>query len=43
MIRNILLASVIALGTAGAALAQGATGPHLVGGGNNAEVEYGPT
>ncbi len=39
MIRNILFASMIALGTAGAAQAE--SGPRLVGGGTNAEVEYG--
>ena len=39
MIRNALLASVLALGTIGAAQAQD-NGPRLVGGGDNAEVVY---
>jgi hypothetical protein len=39
MIRNALIASVIALGTLGAAQAQD-NGPRLVGGGDNAEVVY---
>lgn len=39
MIRNTLLASVIALGTAGAAQAQDA-GPRLLGGGPDATVTY---
>jgi hypothetical protein len=38
MLRNILFASMIAFGAAGAAVA--AEGPRLVGGGTNAEVEY---
>lgn len=38
MFRTMLLASALALGTAGAALAQG--GPRLVGGGENAQVVY---
>jgi hypothetical protein len=40
MIRNALIASVIALGAAGAAQAQD-RGPQLVGGGENAQVIYG--
>lgn len=39
MLRNILLASVIAIGAAGAVHAE--PGPRLVGGGTNTEVEYG--
>ena len=39
MIRNALIASVIALGTFGAAQAQD-NGPRLVGGGDNAQVVY---
>jgi hypothetical protein len=39
MIRNALIASVIALGTLGAAQAQD-NGPRLIGGGDNAEVVY---
>lgn len=39
MLRKVLLASVLALGTAGIAQAQDA-GPRLVGGGENAQVVY---
>jgi hypothetical protein len=39
MIRNVLIASIIAFGAIGAAQAQD-NGPRLVGGGDNAEVVY---
>ena len=43
MLRKILFASLITFGAAGAATAQGLpqNGPYLIGGGNNAKVEYG--